>query len=187
MVLSWCHQTWSSAWCSLTIMRASPGPASPTALTPPIPPAKRARLSTPSPPPTGRTAAARPGRPATNRSRWMKCLLCVCVCLSVFARAWVVCVPDRSLVWVLCLCKVVARVCLSAGVRARETLFGSIIHICVFVGVCVLFVRFCAECPRHVCCNVCSITISMWSLLSACLHSYHDLINGNVDVHYFHK
>lgn len=67
MRLSWCRQTWYSAWCSLTTTPASLEPASLTLHIRPIPPAKKAPPSTLSQPPTAPTAT-KAGTHETNKS-----------------------------------------------------------------------------------------------------------------------
>lgn len=67
MHLSWCPQTWYSAWCSLTTTLASLEPASPILPIHPILQAKRVPPSTLSPPPTAPTEP-KTGTRETNKS-----------------------------------------------------------------------------------------------------------------------
>lgn len=91
MHLSWCHQTWYSAWCSLTTTLASLEPASVIRHIRPIPPAKKAPPFTRSQKPTATKAGTRETDKSmcTSKALWvslsMKCAcqqLASCVSIS---------------------------------------------------------------------------------------------------------
>ena len=112
MRLSWCPQTWYSAWCSLTTTRASLGPASPTPPIRPIPPAKRARPSTLYRPPTAPTAS-RVGTHETNKS----------MCLPPVTVLTVLLLSDSNMCWCSCVCLYVLLVCLSVRLTPFRTVW----------------------------------------------------------------
>lgn len=121
MHLSWCPQTWYSAWCSSTTMPASLEPASPTLPIRPIPPAKRVPPSTLSQPQTAPTAP-KAGTHETNKS------MC----------------PSKAL-WlsmsVNSACRQCCPVCPFAGSRQTVTCLAG--YVCMFVWMCMYVLLLC--------------------------------------------
>lgn len=130
MRLSWCPQTWYSAWCSLTTTLASLEPASPTLHIHPIPPAKRAPRSTLSQPPTAPTAT-KAGTHETNKSMCPSKALWLSLSVNSVCQQLLSCVS---------VCRVQTD-CNMSGCWC--------VYVCLNVYVCYLYVLACIQQPPN--------------------------------------